>query len=132
MRLAAISLVLAFAGAACSDGPTSVTNGAVRVKREATGIRIDNLTDAPRAYLAHDPDLLALANLSLLSMCLTPDKSCLRLPARGSVLVQFSEVAGYGSSTKSIVVWTWRVVASTTPGEDAYEQIMDEAVTLRL
>ena len=55
-RLAAISLILGFTVAACSDGPTSAANGVVRVTREAAGIRIDNLTDTSRAYSAYDPD----------------------------------------------------------------------------
>ena len=139
MRLAAISLALtvtvaaaaaAAAAAACSDSPTSVANGVVRVTREGSGIRIDNLTDTPRAYAAYDPNFLALADLSLLALCNTTDVNCLRLPAHGSVLVPFSEVGGYGSGTTSIVVWTWRVVPSATPGQ--YEPLMDEGVTLKL
>src|SRR5690242_10029480 len=108
-------LILAAAAAlsACGDRITAVTNGAVTVRKEANGIRIDNGTGTARAYIANDPNWLALAStsdLSLMAICTTTDSGCLRIPAHGSVVVPFSEVGGYGSSTKSVVVWTWRVM----------------------
>lgn len=128
-RIASVLLALTFA--ACSDAPTaSVASDVVRVTPGDAGLRIENLTDTPRAYAAHDPEFLALADLSLLALCNTPDANCLRLPAHTSVLVPYNEVTGYGTSTKSIVVYTWRVVPSGTPGQ--YEQLMDEAITLKL
>lgn len=118
---------------ACADGPTAVVeNEVVRVAQESSGIRITNLTDIPRAYLANDPNWLALASASfdLVALCNVPDSTCLRLPAKGSVLVPYAEVGGYSTNTQSIVVWTWRVVPAATPGQ--YQAEMDEAVTLKL
>jgi len=125
-----LSLALALAVAACNDGPTAVGNGVVTVALEDGGIRIRNLTDAPRAYAAYDQDVLAVLDLSLTAFCNTPDANCLRLPANGSVLVPFSQIGGYSASTRNIVVWTWRVVPSSTPGQ--YEIMSDEAVVLKL
>lgn len=127
MRLAATSMILGLTVAACPDGPTSVAKAAVRVTREDSAIRIENMTDAPRAYFVVDPEILASANWAL---CNTPDSSCLRLPAHGTKVVPFTDISGYGTSTKTIAVWTWRVVPSATPGQ--YERATDEAVELKL
>lgn len=128
-----IPILLLASLAACADNPLGVAeNEVVRVAEETSGIRITNLTDTPRAYLANDPEWLAVAlsmPLDLIALCNTPDAACLRLPAKGSVLMPYAEVGGYGSSTKSIVVFTWRVVP-VAPGQ--YQTEMDQAVTLKL
>ena len=128
-----IPILLLASLAACADNPLGVAeNEVVRVAEEAAGIRITNLTDTPRGYMANDPEWLAVAlsmPLDLVAFCNTPDSGCLRLPASGSVLMPYSEVGGFGSSTKSIVVYTWRVVP-ISPGQ--YQAEYDGAVELKL
>ena len=129
-RRSFLPLLFAAAIAAChSDGPTAVSNNAVRVVREGSALRITNLSDEPRAYAAFDPNWLALADLSLTAFCATQQPSCLRLPAHGSVLVKLTDVGGYSASTKTIVVWTWRVIPN---GAGGLQAVMDEAITLKL
>lgn len=126
-RIASVLLVLTFA--ACGDAPTaSVVSDVVRVTRGDAGMRIENLTDTPRAYAAYDAEFLEQTGYSLLAPCNTPDSTCLRLPARSSVLVAYNDVSGYGAGTRSIAVCTWRVLPSSTPGQ--YDPAMDVIVTL--
>jgi hypothetical protein len=113
----------------CGDGTTAVANSVVNVAREGNALRISNLTDEARAFAANDPDWLALVDLSLTYFCTTTDSGCLRLPAKGSVLVPFSDVGGYGSSTKAVTVWTWRVMSN---GAGGLQAVMDDAITLKL
>lgn len=129
MQRSVLSVLLALVLVGCSDGPTSVANGVVKVTLEESGLRIENLSDVPRAYAAYDEGFLALADFALIALCSTPDAACLRLPAKSSVLVPFSEVGGYGSGTTTIVVWTWRVVAT---GAGQYNPAMDDAISLKL
>lgn len=111
-RRSFLPLLFAAAIAAChSDGPTAVSNNAVRVVREGSALRITNLSDEPRAYAAFDPNWLALADLSLTAFCATQQPSCLRLPAHGSVLVKLTDVGGYSASTTTIQIYTWRVLS---------------------
>lgn len=128
-----IPVMLLASLAACADSPMAVVESdLVRVVEEPSGIRITNLTDSPLAYMASDPEWLALvdATFDLMALCSTPDAACLRLPAKGSVLVPYAEVGGFGTSTTRIVVWTWRVVPSSTPGE--YQTSEFKSVTLEL
>jgi hypothetical protein len=127
-RIIPVLLFAAFV-AACGDGTTAVSNSVVSAVREGNALRISNRTDEARAFAASDPEWLALVDLSLTYFCTTTDSGCLRLPANGSVLVPFSDVGGYGSSTKAITVWTWRVGPDGAGGRQA---VMDDAITLKL
>lgn len=133
LRRTFLPILVAAALVACKPdaiiGPP-VSNGVVRVVREGNALRISNLTDQPRAYMAMDAGWLALVDLSLIALCNTADANCLRLPANGSVLVPFSEVGGYSAATKEVTVWTWRVVPSTTGGN--LEPVLDETIVLKL
>lgn len=122
-----LPIVIAVLVAACHDGATAISNGIITAKREATGIRLTNQTNEARGYLVNDPAWLAVADLSFSVLCTTTDSACLRLPAKGSVLVPFAEVGGYSATTKSVVVWTWRVLASGVGGLQA---VSDAPITL--
>lgn len=113
----------------CQEGPTVLTNGIISAKREATGVRITNQTNDARAYMINDPDWLAVADLSFSVLCTTTDPGCLRLPAKGSVLVPFADIGGYSASTTTVVIWTWRVVPN---GVGGFQAVSDDAISLKL
>ena len=128
MKKQLLILAATMALTSCADRVTAITNGAVTVRKEATGIRIDNGTNQARAYLANDPEWLALADLSLMAICETTDSGCLRIPANGTAHVPFSEIGGYSASTKTVLVWTWRVLPEGVGG--APQAVMDQEITL--
>lgn len=122
-----LSILLVCLVAACHDGPTVVTNGIISAKREASGVRLTNQANEARGYMVNDPEWLAVADLSFSVLCTTTDSGCLRLPANGSVVVPFADIGGYSATTKTVVIWTWRVMPN---GAGGFQAVSDDAITL--
>jgi len=99
-------LLLAFASA-CHDGPVAVHTVRISAVKQADGIRLTNLSDHATAYFVVDQNTLALIDWIKCNQT-TPD--CLRLPARGSVTVPFSEIAGYSGNGSTVVIYSWWVL----------------------
>jgi hypothetical protein len=113
LKLRAVPLLLALTIGACHDGPAELRTARVHVFKVSDGIRVENLTDEGVGYLVIDQGALALVDWS---PCRTTTPDCLRLPAHGAVTVKFANIAGYSTSTKSVVAYTWSVVDNGNGG----------------
>lgn len=109
MRCLALSVLLATGLGSCGD-PTSGSSTGVVVAVEGQAFRISNKTSQPLAYAVFDAEILALINWA---RCADPTPECLRLPARGSVLVPFEAISGYDGNG-GVVVYVWKVVRKSS------------------
>ena len=112
----ALFAVLLLAAAACqrdSMSPERTGSLDVTVRVVSGGIRFDNNTDHALAYFAIESNT---AMLALWGTCNDPGPTCVRLPARASVVIPYSEVAGYEPGARSAIVHWWRVVPDGNGG----------------
>ena len=100
-------LLLCFLLAACDESPTSPDAvSRVAAVASANGIRLTNNGETPLAFAAIDPRALAR-----LALCVDPSAACVRLPAKGSLFVPYSDVLFFESDTTEATVHWWHVVA---------------------
>jgi hypothetical protein len=111
LRVLATALVLVTSLASCRDA-TSVEDDVVSVVVEGQAVRLQSQSNHPLAYAAFDAEILALINWA---KCADPGPQCLRLPARGSVLIPFNEIFTGGRVGK-VAVFAWRVVPKAAGG----------------
>jgi hypothetical protein len=100
----AIGLVLA---TACDREITGVGTARVTATKEANGIRLTNLSDKATGYFLIDPQTLALVDWA---PCVSESPECLRLPAKGNVLVPFDQIMVGGPNSEEVAIYTWWVV----------------------
>ncbi len=73
-----------------------------------------------------DKNILALIDWS---PCPSLGPDCLRLPAKGSVVVPFSEIVGYSANTREVEIYSWWVIDN---GSGVLSYDLDVPITLKL
>ena len=111
---------------ACDRGPSAVETARVSAAKEAGGIRLTNLSDKASGYILIDPQTLALIDWM---PCATQTPDCLRLPAKGSVLVPFDEIVVGSAASKEVTIYTWWVLTDIEGGPHVD---MDAPLNLKL
>jgi hypothetical protein len=116
-RLAPILVAVVIA--ACSTGKSSpteadnrltdVADNAVTAERVSEGVRVTNGSGANIRLLVKNA-----AWLGLLAGCHHEPSSCTLVGARQSVVVKWTDVAGFHSDAKQLEVWYW-VAGSDEP-----------------
>ena len=80
-------------------------NGSVSAQRVSSGIRLENDTREPVAFVVWNR-----AWLGLIAPCIDTTPNCLRLTAGGRVIVPHAEILGYAPGIAEAIVRFWRVV----------------------
>ena len=109
----------------CTETAGPVSTGRIRAAWESGGIRLTNLTDDASGYFLHDANSLALIDWT---PCVTQEPDCLRLPAKGSVLVPFDQITVGGADSKEVVIYNWWVLQDI---EGALHVDMDAPLVLK-
>jgi len=126
MMRRAMALVAVLGALGCADAVTSASTLRVSAVKEASGIRLSNLTGLAIGYAIFDAQTLAVIDWA---PCATQSPDCLRLPAHGSVFVPFDEILLGGATSKEVTIYNWWVL---TDIEGSPQVDMDEPLTLRL
>src|SRR5690242_2870746 len=105
MPMKTVSGFLAAALLACSS-LTGTEPRQLRVVAAANTVTMENPNDWPVFYLVANPNFLALADFAL---CEDPSANCPRVPARGTVHVAYTDIAGYQAGETEAMLWQWRL-----------------------
>jgi hypothetical protein len=117
---------LSLALVACQAEPTGAGTDRLRASKHADGVRLDNLSDHPTGYAIFDKNTLALIDWT---PCQTQSTDCLRLPAKGSVVVPFSEIMHYSGPGTEVAIYSWWVLSN---GMGPPVVNVDALITLKL
>ena len=98
------SLIASLAAVIACGNPTGTDPSKVTATLDSQGVLVMNDNDRPLALAALDADILALINWA---QCTERTPDCLRLPARGSLHIPFSNI---GAGATKIAVFVWDVV----------------------
>ena len=130
MRKQLYGLGLLIAGLGCSTGVTNpriddVDGEKVSAVRVSGGILLTNETAESIAFLAYNPNLLALW-----AQCADRTPACLRLEAGSSLTIRDQEIEGFAEGLDEAAILFWRVVPIPGDGYRA-EEIKQVVVQLR-
>ena len=89
--------------AAC-DSPTSLSYEPLRVSSNGSEVTLENPNSVPIYYMLANPEFLALADFAL---CVSP--SCPNVPARSTLHVPYTQIAGYDAAETTATLWQWRL-----------------------
>lgn len=110
MRVLTLLSVLALLGCAEPTGPVN-SELLVADARQGT-VRLANRTREPVYYFVVERDFAALA---LFAACTDP-ATCAKVPARGTIEVDYDDVAGYKAGAAEAIVLHYRLVAADGGG----------------
>ena len=99
-----------------SAGPEPSTSARILASQVGEGVRVTNLTDRPIAYAVWNRGWLAL-----FGPCTEMGPSCPRLAPGASVIVPYSDIAGYDASATEASVRWWHVLSDGQGGLRADE-----------
>jgi hypothetical protein len=104
--------ILAVAIAACSNVKASPTEVDTRLTDvAATSVTAERVADGVRVTNGSGKDIRLLVKnahwLGLLAGCHHEPSSCTSLAARQSVVVKWSDVAGFNAGANQLEVWYW-------------------------
>ncbi len=121
MRIStAMLLALLSASVSCTSQSAGIAGvpGHLTITDEPSGLRLENHTDEPIAFTAFDRGYAARIQFA---PCLDTSPSCLRLPARTSIVVPYNDIGGYSPHTREVILYWWHLVPDPAGGYRADE-----------